>query len=50
MPTLRPLPRSSPETQGVSSRAVLAWLDALSADDLELHSFMLLRRGTVLAE
>lgn len=50
MPTSTPLPCSSPESQGLSSRAVLAWLDALAADDLELHSFMLLRRGTVVAE
>lgn len=44
------LPRSSPESQGLSSHAVLAWLDALTADDLELHSFQLLRSGHVVAE
>ncbi|UBV44128.1 beta-lactamase family protein (plasmid) [Deinococcus taeanensis] len=50
MPTFAPLPRSSPEAQGLSSRAVVSWLDALKADALELHSFMLLRAGTVIAE
>ncbi|WP_180970281.1 serine hydrolase domain-containing protein [Deinococcus planocerae] len=50
MPTPAPLPRSSPEAQGLSSRAVLSWLDALAADDLELHSFVLLRSGAVIAE
>jgi CubicO group peptidase (beta-lactamase class C family) len=43
------LPRSSPEAQGVSSSAVLSFLDA--ADRLDsLHSFMLLRHGRVIAE
>lgn len=45
-----PLPRCTPEAQGVSSQAVLTWLDAMQADQLELHSFMLLRAGQVLAE
>ncbi|MBZ9712716.1 serine hydrolase domain-containing protein [Deinococcus multiflagellatus] len=45
-----PLPRTSPEAQGLSSRAVLAWLDALAEGGLELHSFMLLRAGAVVAE
>lgn len=44
------LPRSSPEARGLSSRAVQAWLDALAADSLELHSFMLLRESHVIAE
>ncbi|WP_309572579.1 serine hydrolase [Deinococcus sp.] len=50
MPEPTPLPRCSPEAQGLSSRAVLSWLDALAADDLELHSFMLLRADHVIAE
>lgn len=32
------------------SQAVLTWLDALETDQLELHSFMLLRAGSVIAE
>lgn len=34
---------------GLPSGAVLAWLDALAADGLELHGFTLLRSGRVLA-
>ncbi|WP_158263805.1 serine hydrolase domain-containing protein [Deinococcus arcticus] len=47
---MTPLPRTSPEAQGLSSRAVLAWLDALEASGLELHGFVLLRAGAVVAE
>jgi CubicO group peptidase (beta-lactamase class C family) len=43
------LPRSTPEEQGVSSSAVLAFVDA--ADKIEsMNSFMLLRHGHVVAE
>ncbi|WP_158235833.1 serine hydrolase domain-containing protein [Deinococcus sp. UR1] len=41
--------QASPESQGLPSGAVLAWLDALAADGLELHGFTLLRSGRVLA-
>jgi hypothetical protein len=44
------LPRSVPETQGVSSAGILAFLDAIAQSKHELHSFMLLRYGRVLAE
>jgi CubicO group peptidase (beta-lactamase class C family) len=44
------LPRALPETEGVSSAAILAFLDAVAEKKLELHSLMLLRRGKVLAE
>jgi len=47
MPGARRLPRSAPEAQGVSSRAVAAMLDAI---DGELHSFMVVRHGYVIAE
>jgi CubicO group peptidase (beta-lactamase class C family) len=40
----------SPESQGVSSAAILAFLDEADAAVENLHSFMLLRRGAVLAE
>src|SRR5689334_1933366 len=44
-----PLPRSSPEAQGVSSRAVLDFVKA--ADKINtLHSFMVLRHGHVIVE
>ncbi len=44
------LPRSSPETQGVSSSAVLAFVEAADKNIDALHSFMLLRHGHVVAE
>jgi CubicO group peptidase (beta-lactamase class C family) len=48
--TAEALPRCAPESQGVSSGAVLALIDALEAGGHELHSFMLLRHGLVVAE
>jgi CubicO group peptidase (beta-lactamase class C family) len=44
------LPRSTPESQGISSSAILAFIDAADSDIDALHSFMLLRHGTVVAE
>lgn len=44
------LPRSSPEQQGVASAAILEFVQALEGQVHELHSFMLLRRGRVIAE
>lgn len=44
------LERSTPESQGVSSAGIAAFIDAVEASDLEVHSFMLLRNGKVLAE
>ena len=44
------LPRSSPEAQGVSSSAVLAFVEAADKDIDALHSFMLVRHGHVVAE
>src|ERR1700752_129939 len=44
-----PLPRSTPEEQGISSKAVQQFVEA--ADQINtLHSFMLLRHGKVIAE
>ena len=45
-----PLPRSSPEAQGISSAAILSFIDRAEADVDALHSFMLLRHGQVVAE
>ena len=45
-----PLPRSVPETEGVSAAAVSAFVDAASHGRNEFHSFMLLRHGKVVAE
>jgi len=44
------LPRSTPEAEGVSSESILAFLDAVEAGDQELHSFVYLRNGKVIAE
>ncbi|MGV3755155.1 MAG: serine hydrolase domain-containing protein [Verrucomicrobiota bacterium] len=44
------LPRSTPESQGVSSTGVQAFLDAIAKSNHELHSFMMLRHGHVIAE
>lgn len=44
-----PLPRSTPEAQGISSRAVDDYVEA--ADKINtMHSFMLVRHGQVIAE
>lgn len=44
-----PLPRSTPEAQGVSSTAVLAFVDALDRIDA-LHGVIVVRHGQVIAE
>ena len=42
--------RAAPESRGVSSAAILGFLDAVAENGFELQSFMLWRRGAVLAE
>lgn len=44
------LPRATPESQGVPSAAIRAFVDAVEANLRDLHSFMLLRHGHVIAE
>jgi CubicO group peptidase (beta-lactamase class C family) len=44
------LPRSTPESQGISSSAILKFVEAVEASISEFHSFMLLRHGHVVAE
>src|ERR1035441_8482845 len=44
------LPRSTPEAEGVSSAGILAFLEAARQSKHELHSFMLVRHGRVVAE
>src|SRR6185437_4780262 len=44
------LPRSSPEAQGVSSAAVLAFIKAADQQIDSLHSFMFVRHGHVITE
>lgn len=45
-----PLPRSIPEKEGVSSQAIIDFLDSTVVGRNEFHSFMLLRHGKVIAE
>ena len=44
------LPRSTPESQGVPSSAILAFVEAVEQDPGGIHSLMLLRHGSVVAE
>lgn len=46
----KPLPRSSPEEQGVSSAGILAFVEAADQNINTMHSFMLVRHGKVIAE
>jgi CubicO group peptidase (beta-lactamase class C family) len=46
----RRLPRSSPEQQGISSSAILAFVEAADKDVDTMNSFMLVRHGQVVAE
>ncbi len=47
---IQDLPRTSPERQGIASAALLRFVEALDSQVRELHSFMLLRHGSVVAE
>lgn len=44
------LQRASPESQGIASAAILEFVQALDSQLHEIHSFMLLRHGYVVAE
>lgn len=44
------LPRSAPEAEGVSSEGIISFLEAAGKSKHELHSFMFLRHGKVIAE
>lgn len=45
-----PLPRSTPESQGISSAAILAFVDDVEKNIDALHSLMIVRHGQVVAE
>lgn len=45
----QPLPRSTPEAQGISSQSVCDFVEAVDKIDT-LHSFMIVRHGNVIAE
>lgn len=44
------LPRSTPEAEGVSAKAIITFLDSVANSKHEFHSFMLVRHGKVIAE
>jgi CubicO group peptidase (beta-lactamase class C family) len=44
------LPRNTPESQGVSSAGIVDFLNAVDTGRVELHSFMFIRHGKVIAE
>ncbi|HWQ98368.1 MAG TPA: serine hydrolase [Clostridia bacterium] len=47
----KPLPRSTPEREGISSLAINALLDAIHADEAaKAHEIMILRNGKIIAE
>jgi CubicO group peptidase (beta-lactamase class C family) len=48
--TATALPRSYPEHEGISSTGILQFVDAVEKSENELHSFMILRHGKVVAE
>ena len=48
-PAAQPLPRSTPEAQGVSSQSVGDFVEAVDKINT-LHSFMIVRHGHVIAE
>jgi CubicO group peptidase (beta-lactamase class C family) len=45
-----PLPRGTPEAQGISSRAILDFVGAVDKNINTMHSFMIVRHGQVIAE
>src|SRR3954470_3759144 len=44
------LQRATPESQGIASSAILQFVEVVESQVHELHSFMLLRHGKVVAE
>lgn len=46
----RQLPRSTPEREGIPSSSVLAFVEAADKEVDQMHSFMLMRHGRVVAE
>ncbi|MEC0309355.1 serine hydrolase [Paenibacillus lautus] len=50
MNTVQLLPRSTPENQGISSQSIERFIGSIQEKQLELHSFMLVRHGHVVAE
>ncbi|MFN8208425.1 MAG: serine hydrolase [Bacteroidales bacterium] len=49
-PATKELSRSTPEKEGVSSAAILRFLDSIATSPNELHGFVFLRHGKIIAE
>ncbi len=49
-PASTSLPRSTPEAEGVSSEALMAFFDSAAVGKHEFHSIMIIRHGKVIAE
>lgn len=47
---MSPLPRTTPEAQGIASTAISAFVSAVEREVKFMHSFMLVRHGHVVAE
>src|ERR1700750_1177218 len=45
-----PLPRSTPEKEGVPAQSIMDFVQAAGKSKNELHSFMIVRHGKVIAE
>ncbi|MCX7666751.1 MAG: serine hydrolase [Gemmataceae bacterium] len=48
--SVKSLPRSSPESQGVSSKAMREFIEALDSEINTMHSLMVVRHGKVITE
>jgi CubicO group peptidase (beta-lactamase class C family) len=44
------LPRSSPEQEGISSKGIMDFLNAIDTGKIEIHSFIFMRHGKIVAE
>ncbi len=44
------IPRSTPEAEGISSKAIITFLDSTATNVTEFHGFMVIRHGKVVAE
>ena len=44
------LPRSTPEAEGISSKAIITFLDSTATHVTEFHGYMVIRHGKVVAE
>lgn len=50
MSAISEFPRTSPESQGLPSKAIWEFVDAVEQEIHDVHTFMLLRHGNVIAE